>query len=292
MNTSLPFTVRVISGACLSAFLGLSSAVQAQVLVNDTFADGGRTNGADAADIAFFSVGSPTTFAVQNDAVSGSNALRYTNGGFAQFVGFFNATTLSVGSSIKLSFDIRAVGTTSNVSNAFRFGFFNSQGTQQVDDNAGSSPTFNGRVGDAGYFVGINPTAIAGGIASFSETDTSGFTLGGSEIAGINTGTSIALNSGYTNVALSLTRASATSMVLTFIYNGGAPISIGTQSGTLTATTFDAIYLGSGSSTGGLQDVYIDNITVSAIPEPSTYAAIAGALVLAQVGFVRRRVRR
>ncbi len=50
------------------------------------------------------------------------------------------------------------------------------------------------------------------------------------------------------------------------------------------------IWLWGGSSGGPLSGVYVDNISISVVPEPSTYALVFGVIALGAVAWRRRRV--
>lgn len=59
---------------------------------------------------------------------------------------------------------------------------------------------------------------------------------------------------------------------------------------TISGTTYFRIYVAGGQRNNDPADGnYIDNLTVTAVPEPSTYAAVLGLLALAGVAYRRRR---
>ncbi len=262
-----------------SIVLAASVPAMAAVLVNDTFSDGGRTNGADALDIAWWQTGGTgplAMFAVQNDPSTSSNALfRDPNAGFSSFIGFFGATaqSLAVGDSISLSFDVRFTTLPANQNNAFRFGLYNSQGTRQLDDAAGSTPSFNGRVGDAGYYAGLNFGIGTNSSAFFREVDTGGVLVGGTEVVGVGSNfASVVVDLLPHNLRLIVSRT-AVGLDLSYSYDNGTPV---VRSDTTPITTaFDTIVIGQGSA---VNPFYIDNVNVvyTPIPEPTTAAVLLG----------------
>jgi hypothetical protein len=283
MNT--PLRILIASAACAGAL-----SAQSITLLNDTFTDAGRTDGTDAQDTAWYAAGTGTSLSVSVDGVSGSSALQYNiPGGFHRILGGMTSHDLLVGEAMTLRFDLRVISAAANVNNAFRFGVFNSQGTRQVDDFFGSSPTFNGRVGDAGYYATINGTTAIGGLGFFREVDTDGSPVAGPDVALINTANSTALGAAYNTLAFTITRTTATSIVGTFSYNGGSPLALGTSAGAPVTTLFDTVYFSVGSNTGGITNMFIDNVNVSVIPEPSTFAALAGLLALGGAILRRRK---
>jgi hypothetical protein len=275
-----------------SLLLVAAPAMGAVVLVNDPFTDGGRTNGADAQDIAWWHTGAVGTFQVQTDPSTSSSALlRQPGSTFSRFVGFFNGTSgspsaqsLALGDSITLSFDLRYTAVPSTSNNGLRFGLYNSNLTRQADDFAGNAGNnFNGRLGDAGYYAGLNfGAAGATNNAIFREADTDGSPLGGSEVIGLGSGfASAVIDTNVHNLALTVTRT-ATGVNVGYSFDNGTAI---TRSDTVQNTTaFDAIYIGHGNDSTAF---YVDNVNVAftAIPEPSSIAAIVGIAGLA----LRRR---
>lgn len=272
-----------------SIVLAASVPAMATVLVSDPFTDGGRTNGADALDIAWWQTGGTgplAMFAVQNDPSTSSNALfRDPNGGFSSFIGFFGATaqSLAVGDSISLSLDVRFTTLPANQNNAFRFGLYNSQGTQQADDFGGNSGNnFNNRLGDAGYYAGLNFGTASNLSAFFREVDTGGVLVGGAEVVGVGTNfASVVVDLLPHNLRLIVSRT-AVGLDLSYSYDNGTPV---VRSDTTPITTaFDTIVIGQGNA---VNPFYIDNVNVvyTPIPEPTLAAVLLGTACLA----LRRR---
>jgi len=269
-----------------SIVLAASVPAMAAVLVNDPFTDGDRTNGADALDINWWQLGGGGSLAVQNDPSTSSSALLRTAGGFSAFIGFFGATaqSLEVGDSISLSFDVRFTTLPANVNNAFRFGLFNSQGTQQADDNFGSAiNNFNGRLGDLGYYAGLNFGAVGNNNAFFKKPlNTDGTLLGGTSIIGVGSPFASVVGDLLShNLKLTVSRT-AGGLDLSYSYDNGTPF-VRTDE-TPATTAFDTIAIGQGNATNPF---YIDNVNVvyTPIPEPTLAAVLLGTACLA----LRRR---
>lgn len=162
-----PHSFRVLL-PLLSAFLLAISAARSEVVVTDSFTDGGFTNGSDALDIAWYGVKAPAgNLSVVNDTALGSgNALRFDAGGTLNrgVVGTLaKPVTLEDGESVKLSFRFRFENTTNlNFPSRLRWGFYDSGGTPIEQHNA----TWILFSNDEGYFAGTHG-------ASASSTGTS-----------------------------------------------------------------------------------------------------------------------
>ncbi len=191
--------------------------------VNDGFTDGGRTDGTDARDIAWYSLGSPSLSVVDDSSGIGSgNALKMTSSAtFQGMVGNAPWFHLGDGDSLTLLIDWRFSGTTGlNESNKLRFGLHNSEDTPASTDNAGS--VFND---DVGYVMESNPGLSSGtGTTLFRELSGDAI-LGGTNLTAIgSTGTSV--NSGTTKHTTTLTlRRSGTSLVYSANIDGLAAAS-------------------------------------------------------------------
>ncbi len=155
-------------------------------IVNDTFTDGGRTNGSDALDLAWYSnqvlSGSATTLSVVTDGSLNGNTLYANNptvtpNVFIQraVVGDFSdrpVTLVNVGDSLFLKFDFRFVNTlTSTGENRFKFGLYNSRGTAATGD------VTNATRNDGGYWAQTAYGATAGTTGIFREDGDGSSTL-------------------------------------------------------------------------------------------------------------------
>lgn len=148
----------IVRRLTVCAFLGLVCGhAVAAVLVDDGFTDGGRTNGTDPLDIAWYTIGAAgSAVGVVSDTVLGSgSALRLTATSYSQgLVGKLpSAVTLNDNESISLSFAYRFTGTLNvNHPGRLRFGLYDSGGTYLASDADGS-----GRTDDVGYYGQTNP---------------------------------------------------------------------------------------------------------------------------------------
>ncbi len=289
---------RLFSFAGAAGVIGLlSSAAGATIVFSDTFTDGGRTNGTDPTDIAWYIANQNQTVSVASpDTTFASNAMQVVPGGldaFKRVVGFFSSTTLgnTVGDSITLSFDFHASVTNPNNVNGFRFGLYNSNGTQIATDESNTS--YNNTAGtreddDFGYNVRVpTGTSAAGDLLDEPAGDnTLGGLPGGTSIKTSSSNTSINNQLAHSFQFIITRGASSLGLVAkldTVTFVSGTDTGLATPLGLV--TTFDAVYFGTGSSTAYAYAV--DNVTVEysnavVAPEPGSIALlglVAGALV-------------
>ncbi|MET0262614.1 MAG: hypothetical protein ABW223_06935 [Rariglobus sp.] len=261
---------RYSMGACLFAGLlavsAVSSAHAATTLVDDQFNDGGLTNGADPLDAAWSSQANSTpTLGAFNSTGNTSNALIIDS--TATFSGnqgqFTNATPLAIGESITLSFDFRITNAAGNNDAGLRFGLSSSANTYAFTFGTG--------------------TTSGGNIVQFGAN-----TVGGSNVIYTPSGASFAINNTASHTfSLTITRTGGTS--LSFLGSVDANTVSAVTSNSISNFTFNNIILGQGNTTN---DFNIDNVLVSVIPEPSTYATLAGLVALGLVAFKRSRTSR
>lgn len=248
----------------LTSLLALAGAnyACAAVLVNDQFIDGGVSNGTDALDAAWSTLGNTTlTVGAFNSTDNTSNALRIDS--TATFSGnggaFTNATPLAIGESITLSFDFRITNTPGNNSAGLRFGLSSSSNTYAFTFGTG--------------------TTTGTGLAQFGSN-----TVGGTNTIYTTTGTPFAINDALSHTfSLTLTRDDSDS--LSFLGSVDANTVSAVTSNSISNFTFNNIILGQGNTTN---DFNIDNVNVSVIPEPST-ALLVGLAGLGLVAFKRSR---
>lgn len=267
--------------------LGLSSA-NAAVIVNEQFADGNRNNQSPNTSTPQDSLqwripnSTPPTGQTFNSGVwtmtpSASNWLT------AQF----NSVTLSsTVTSVTFSFNYSITAPASG--NFIRFGLFNSGGSFPAAD--GSATAF---AGDVGYtvFGGLPASTVANSFTVRKESNTDGALFGTNpnNATVLGTGNLGAVTASQTYLAsLTITRNSPTSISLSSTLNG---VTVNATDLSNTNQTFDnlGIFFGNNMGNISLSNVMITTVT-SAVPEPSSFALIAGAAGLG-FGALRRRRR-
>ncbi len=259
MNTPLALLPR------LAAFIALAAtgALHAATLVNDQFIDAGFTNGTDAQDAGWNAVANATpTIGAFNSSGNTSNALRLdTTATFSVTTGTFtNATPLSIGESITLSFDFRIIAPPVSDGAGLRFGLSSSANTYALTFGTGASS--------------------GAGLAQFGASTTSGTNTGYAL-----TGSAFSINDTASHTfSLQITRTGSTS--LSFVGTVDANTVSAVTSNSVSNFTFTNIVLGQGSA--AFNDFNIDNVLVTtAIPEPSSTALLLGAGVLSAVLMAR-----
>jgi len=129
--------------------------------VNDSFTDGGRTDGTDPLDIAWHYTGAPFWLGVVNDStgIGSGNALELQpSGSWQGMLGNAPWFHLGNGDSLTLSFDYRFTGSSNqNEANKLRFGILNDGGTTATADGM-----YNIGADDYGYLFATNPGLASG----------------------------------------------------------------------------------------------------------------------------------
>jgi len=279
----------------------LTSGLSAQTVFFDDFSDGDRAGW-------FSSAGSSSV------SVTGGALRQDTGGSGRSLVTYISSdpVSLAVGQSISLTFDIRLIGPAGSLfgdanqaNNQLRFGLFYSGGdTRVIADNMGSSSY----PGGAAYNFGSQR-----GYASMTTLHVNGKNSDGSAASSSireRTGTNTALIStttGYTTlgstfpppVSFEIDTTYTGNMTVTRT-NEGVNISVsflggdfGTAYQVFRSDNSDPLFefdmLAFHLNANVAVAYELDNVTVSVIPEPSTYATLAGALALGLVAWRRRR---
>lgn len=236
----------------VAALLGLAVAIGRPVpatastitLLNDTFADGDRTN-QDLPDSAAWYFGSSTAGA---GATASSGALVLDNNGSstvattAYFTPIASPRTLYIGDIVTLAFDFSYTGTGS-LTTGLRFGLFDSGGNRLLEDvttNNGEHTAYD-TWGGYSVFAPVNTTSSLGLYRRSNAQDNTAETP-----IGTNQNTSIgsALNANstnntvYTNNTLTITRTAAGVDLLATV--AGTTVTASDNSGAYTA--FDAVH--------------------------------------------------
>jgi hypothetical protein len=284
---------------------------RAQVIVNDSWADGGRNNGADPLDINWWTSSASTGIEV---SVGSMGMVTGTAG--RGIHGIFSTQTLAIGDSLIATYTFTTPATVGTAqTGAFRVGLFDTLGRAGLDANITSSSGTPsslygyytaGTVGLPGYMLDMDVGTGAEDI-SFRQLDTPvnvpgqtptgrlmGTTVGFTQLSptGVDGGYAFTANTTYTG-SFAITRISATDMQLTG--------TLGSYSHSNT-DSFDSADIGmiafwansnvfGTSSTPDTANNGIDfsNIKIEyvAVPEPSTIAMFA----LGAAGLLLRRRR-
>lgn len=303
--------------------VGLSAAsvstAQTTVLINDDFTSAVRVgtapnvqgidrNGGTSRDYIVATNGDQS-MAVGSGTDNASDIASGINGNSFRIINVFNAygvfttfasTTLNPGDTLTVSANVRTSVANVNASGsgAFRIGLFDHGDTIQ-SNNVGTfggfpSTTFND---DQGYIANYSTnfsgfaTVAAQGRSGGSATSAFAGTL---EALGAGTaGTSVIPFDTNLAVSFVLTRSlDGSSVSISSTFNGA---SVTQSDATGPYTTFNqlGIFFGSGWGNAGTPRAnFIDDVSVihtSAIPEPSTFAALAGVAVLGLAASRRRR---
>lgn len=257
-------------------------------LVTDNFSDNERltfTNGSPATSLNWsFRAGSST------GASAATGALVFTPPTSALLTTSFDTITLSPTgiTSITVSFDYSA----SNLAtlSTWRWGLLNSAG-HLTTDTTGATNGASNYAGVEGYsFIGGIGTGTGASSWRFGETASAV----GTDFT--NSGTNPALGGSHANVALTNNTVYNGSLTLTLTETNTLSISATVAGYTLTATDatpttldFNGFWMLTGTS-GNVMTVDNFQITgVTAVPEPSSAAALAGLAALGCLGLRRRR---
>lgn len=263
----------------LAALLAAPLAAQANVVYSDNF---DTANGGTASEWFTF-----TTSGSASDAVNGSAGtwtLTPQSGTSLSGITYFSPTSLAVGQSIELSFNF-SYTVLPNTQGGFRFGLFNSNGSEISADqtaSTGNAAFFD----DRGYSNNVSLSSGAGHQTFLFErtTDhntfwtTTAFTQLGSSVAR----TATAINTTYA-ASLLITYVDDNTVSITSTVNG---VSFTRNDTASLRTAFDSLAFFTDGNNG---NVTLSNIVVTAaIPEPSTYAILIGVVGLGLATGVRR----
>jgi PEP-CTERM motif len=288
-----------------TAAFTLSSSAFAATIVSDTFTDGGVTDGADAQDVswsALFNLNGGSPSVANTGSLPGTgNALNAdassTFSAITAALPTDTALNLAIGDTLTFSFNALYTQAPVNVGSGFRFGIASGNYAVGVLVNTGTT---------AGFSIAHDLDNTAG---------TNFLTGGGNHALGFSTG-SAAGDTGTNNVtftgmavtttyamSISMTYVDATTISYTATVNGftatatdkddtGVNNTVGADF--LTNFSGGRLLIRNGNlGSGTVGDFRVDDVVVdvtSAIPEPSTYAALAGLGVLG-LAVLRRKNR-
>jgi hypothetical protein len=293
--------MKQIISLCISVLL-LPTILSAQTtIVNDSWADGGRNNGADPQDTDWWT-------STSNQAIEvGVGYLGLVTGTSGRGIhGTFTPQILGVGDTLTASFSFRTPATVTTATSGgaqFRIGLFDTTGHNFAQNFTTTTSTEWNNLN--GYMMDFDVGPLTSGSANITfrqRTDMTSSTLMTTTTGYTQIGTaggssySFAANTAYTGV-ISLTRTGTDSLELGgSLYQGASLLSTWTQSdasgivSTLGALAFQVNSSIFGSSgTVGAADNGIDfsniKIEYTLVPEPSAIALLA----LGAAGFLLRR---
>lgn len=250
--------------------LGLSN-LSAEVIFQDSFA--GVTNPNQAGWYSQNTGGTSVAWNMATDATLGGNALRNPGGGAQNTNLFkqFSEVTLLTNQSISITLDFHATSTTGQ----FLVGFFNSSAT--ISSNAlGVANPLAGAAGN-NFVENISATATSPTYRSTILDSSNGVIYTSLQTFAIGDNAKHSLSFTLTMLSSGL-QLQAT---LDSVNVGSFVMQSGYQS------SFDTVRFASGSI--GNNAFYINNVTVSTVPEPSATAMVLGGVgLLALLAFRRR----
>jgi hypothetical protein len=305
------------SCALIGLLLAMAPTARAGIIVNDSWADAGRNNGADLQDINWWSSVSSTGTGIE---VSAGSLGMVTGSSGRGIHGIFPTQTLAnVGDSLVATYTFTTPATISSApqTGGFRVGLFDTLARSGLDADITSSSTQpnslfgyfgTSTVGLPGYMMDMDVATGAEDI-SFRQLDTPvtastptgrlmGTTTGFTQFSptGVDGGYTFAANTTYTG-SFTITRINATDLQLTG--------TLGTYSHS-NIDTFDSANFGmiafwanssvfGTSNASGAADNGIDfsniKIEFNPVPEPATLTMLGMAGLLLAIRTVRRNVR-
>ena len=310
---------------CFSASCAFSST---SIIFSDSWADGGYTDGADAADTAWY--GTTGSSALDSNSYTSTfNLLSARSGPSGRgFHGVFASQSIAnTGDKITVTYSFTTPATVTEKTSALRVGFFNSNDATAQNPNNDSEGNPRAIVGDAIHTQSSLASSDNGWDTVYGEsvdldanyTGTSNFGFK-SKTSTVATGRLMNSTTGWTshgsNVEGAYTIVGDTSYVGTFsienmgddlydlsasISSGGTLLASETREGkTIAANSFDIVAFNHSSNAfgstnaSGVADNGIDytNIQVSftQVPEPSAYALLLGGVVVV-IAVARRKQR-
>jgi PEP-CTERM motif. len=191
----------------------------------------------------------------------------------------------NVSDTMTLSFKIRLTNTPTSTNGGFRFGLYGTNGTVGLTEGSGLGNPNN----DTGYYasLGTNNSVPAANNFLFSESGGTSPILAGLDRASINSAAGISLNDAlFHTLSLTVTRATSTTMSVSFSFDGGTAIA-GTT--TVLYTSFDEIAISDGfqaiPTTYNIDDVLLTASNFTPVPEP----AVAGLAGFGLLALLKRR---
>ncbi len=254
----------------LAIALGAAPALGATI-VQDSFNDGGVSNGADAKDVAWYGSASGVTVGIDPSAITGNTLVMSSASNNRSLHAYFPSVTLAAsGDYVELAFDLKYDGP--DINSGLTFGLLNSGGTQASSGYAGTISD------DSGYSTAINPGGannLGGGFVGYPGASNEG------KFKVFDPGATVhAFNVRYTLNALGGLEVK----LQTDVVDGGVQTKTFASPTTLVS---DELWFRL-SSTGNQGPIYIDNLIVAtSVPEPASLSLFAFAA--APLALRRRR---
>jgi PEP-CTERM putative exosortase interaction domain len=287
MKTLLP--------ASLATAVLLPVAASAAVVVNDSSWNTPATNTkvGDSSGINYWGSSGSTGALSLNE----SNQLVLTQGGRAILVNFPKQTLTDVGDSLTVSFTF-ALSVDSGASSQLLVGLFdNTPGTALTANGYGNAPAE--ATNYTGYIVGASTNSTANSTVVYKRNATANLTAStnntnatGLGTTGGGTNPALAANTFYTST-LTLTRVE-TGLELAYSLSSSSAYTfsvIDTDSPDFSFTTLE--FRGNSALYGSGETLTLSNLNITftpaAIPEPASFAALAGLGALGLVAMRRRR---
>lgn len=284
----------LFSGVAVIGFIASAGVSSGLTVLNDGFEIATHPTGFRTVHTSpgspYYGVTSPAA-SITEDAVFGSRALTVTAGANYHLVSPLGGTIslTNVNDTLTFSFKLRFTNTPATDASAFRFGVFSSNGTPVASDNFGAGVSDN----DQGYYAVLGAASSPATTATlFNEGGGTSPILGGTDRTALTTsaaGPSIAAadNTAH-SVSLTITRTSLTQISLSYIFDGGTPITAVDNSANL-RTSFDQIAIANAFTTTfaqySIDDVLLTASNFTPIPEP----AAAGLAGIGLLGLLMRR---
>ena len=267
-------------------FLAAMTQASSAVILQESFTDGSYTNQNLSGSAEWYVRNNASNVSVTVGALQIANVDTSDDGVLGYFTNS-GATSVAVGETITLSFDMTlSSGTLSDIANRIRFGLMDSGGSRETADGSGfNAATYDGY---RGYWGRLGLTGVGTShIAARDSNNNNLLTTGASTTLGSDVDLADLSASTTYSVSLSIEHTNASTNTITLGIDG-----LDSFTRTDTSNLFSSFDTAVISIHGpGVATATLDNITVQAIPEPTTYALLSGLLAAGLILLRRRRQR-